>query len=247
MIKGAGVPVCEANLQRLNMAEYARPPYCARPQHTVVPGFANLQRTPLEAAESVPLSGKLFVLWHRPNPALSPNWNFEAGSMTAWRYSRPLDIENDGDPVPILLWRGAGLDSASISCGEYWSNRNWGFRPRQLPLILKPDGTQIDEVKTAAVFSGRGLPTWVMDPAAVPKGSVFPFRPVGRSIAIFQYRDRMYFDAFFDLSGDDQGQRRNIPQLANTLGVFVREQKMTREICEYKMAGTDYPAEDDVQ
>jgi hypothetical protein len=85
----------------------------------------------------------------------------------------------------------------------------------------------------------------VADKPWVPANSVFPFKPIGRSIGIFEYQGIVYFDAFFDLSGDDQGRHAGAPKMSNTLGVFVRKQEKTSEICECQMAGTDYPKSDD--
>jgi len=102
----------------------------------------------------------------------------------------------------------------------------------------------MDAPQTAAVFGGQGRPAWVAERPWVRRDSVFPFRPVGRSIGIFEYKSVFYFDTFFDLSGDAQGSRSGEPSLANTLGVFERRGGMTREVCEYVMAGADYPLVD---
>ena len=190
------------------------------------------------------MSGVLFKLWNPPNPELTANWNWGPNDMEAWRYDAPLDLSNDGAPVRVMIWQGAGLSGGDIVCGATWNQDEWGFRPRQLPLILGPDSKQIDQAKTASVFAGRGRPAWVVGLPWVSPDSVFPFRPIGRSIGLFRYRDVVYFDTFFDLSGDDQGSRSGQPSLANTLGVFIRKQNATREICEYQMAGSDYPTID---
>ena len=49
LVQGQGVAVCEAYLARLNMTDYQDPPYCNRPEHAAIPGFARLQRMPLTA------------------------------------------------------------------------------------------------------------------------------------------------------------------------------------------------------
>jgi hypothetical protein len=41
--------------------------------------------------------------------------------------------------------------------------------------------------------------------------------------------------------GDFANQRRDMPTLANNLGVFLRRDGMTRQICEYHVSNQDYP------
>jgi hypothetical protein len=240
---GHGLPVCEAYLQRLNTAVYDLPPYCDRPESEVVPGFKLLKRMPLEPDEVVSMSGSLHKRWVQPNPHLSGSWAASAdwvgGEIKAWRYASTIDLSNDGEPQQVLVWQGYGL-SGGLLCGRKWNNNSWGYRPRQLPLVLQADNRYINERKTAVIFGGRGHPNWVAHSPWVPPDSAFPFRPLGRSIGIFEYRGVVYFDTFFDLTGDDLGRRAGQAKLANTLGVFLRKQGKTSEICEYDMAGHDY-------
>jgi hypothetical protein len=155
-------------------------------------------------------------------------------------------LGNDGKPDHVLVWQGYGL-SGGGSCGQPWNRDNWGYRPRQLPLVLESDNRHIDEKKTAKVFGGLGRPQWVAHSPWVAPDSIFPFRPLGRSIGIFEYRGIIFFDAFFDLTGDSQGQRADQPKLANVLGVFLRKHDKTSEICEYTMTGHDYSTVDEVE
>lgn len=247
--KGHGVPVCEAYLQRLNVTVYQDPPYCGRPETDTVPGFSVFDRIPLDSEEVVRMSGPLFERWMRPNPLLSSSWQVGSGGargINAWRYKSPVDIANDGNPVPILVWRGYGL-SGGAACGVPAGTRSRaGYRPRQLPLVLQLDHQSIDEERTAAIFSGLGRPAWLEGYSWVPASSIFPFRPLGRSIGIFEYRGIVYLDTFFDLSGDAQGKRAGQPNMENTLGVFVRKKQKTEQVCELRMDGTDVPSSDDI-
>jgi hypothetical protein len=248
LTKGHGIQVCEAYLQRLNLTTYYDPPYCGRPETSVVPGFRVLDRIALKTEEKIRMSGPLFKRWEQPSPHLTSSWEIDARGATgiyAWRYKDPIDLGNNGRPEYVLVWRGYGLTGAA-KCGVPAGTQSTvGYRPRQLPLVLQSDQEHIDENKTAAIFAGLGRPSWVADKSWVPESSIFPFRPIGRSIGIFDYQGTVYFDAFFDTTGDDQGRRAGIPKLSNTLGVFVRKHDKTSEVCELKMAGSNYPTTDD--
>jgi hypothetical protein len=190
------------------------------------------------------MSGPLYKSWEQPNPDLTSSWQIDEWSATgirAWRYKDPIDLNNDGNPEHVLVWRGYGLAGVA-KCGvPAGTQSTMGYRPRQLPLVLQPDQEHIDEMKTAAIFVGHGRPSWVADRPWLPQNSVFPFRPIGRSIGIFEYRGTVYFDTFFDSTGDDQGRHAGVSKMSNTLGVLVRKNEKTSQICEYQMAGSDYP------
>lgn len=249
MNKGHGVPVCEAYLQRLNVTDYRvvvpRPPYCGIPENDEVPGFQVLPRVDLPTQTIVKLSGKIFNWWERPNPRFERDWSGSdqqvGTTMMAWRYDPPIDINNDGKPDDIILWQGYGLQADVDRCGdlvtEYYK---WGFRPRRLPLIMSQD-FHIDTEETARVFGRLGggiLPT-----SELRVGQP-PFQPVGHFITPFRYNGLTYFSAFFDVTGDDRGLRKGDPRLANVLAVLLRRDHKTRQVCEYRMAGSDFPPAD---
>lgn len=240
--RDADFPVCEAYLQRLNLTEFSSPAYCGHPENDSAPGFQILKREPIAPGKEIPLSGVLYQRWYRPNPYLTANWDFSADLIEAWRYSTPVDLGNDGHPERVIVWQGGGLGEGLVRCGTGYLER-WGYRARQLPLVMDGDD-HIDERATAAIFRGRGSPAWVAGKSWVPKDASFPFRPIGHSIGIFEYRGTIYFDTFFDASGDANAERAGEAKLANVLGVFVRRDGATREQCEYRMAGHDYPPVD---
>jgi len=53
LTKGAGTPVCDAYLERLNTTEYKKPPYCDRPESNAVKGFTKLNRVRLSPKEAL--------------------------------------------------------------------------------------------------------------------------------------------------------------------------------------------------
>jgi hypothetical protein len=241
LTRGRGKPVCEAYLQRLNVTQSN---YCTMPESDAIPGFSVLHRVPLRASTMVKMSGRVFEWWEHPDPHLNGSWNGTLRAvgtvMEAWRYNPPIDVNNDGRPDNIIVWQGYGLQDGVTFCGEPFTRfYNWGYRPRRLPLIMS-SRSHIDAEETALVFGrpGRGLNRG----RRLALGEM-PFKPVGHFITPFKYRGVTYFSTFFDVTGDYRGLRKNQPKLANVLGVLLRRDHNTREVCEYKMAGSDYPPE----
>jgi hypothetical protein len=231
LIKGRGTPVCEAYLQRLNVtdyrANYPSPPlpYCGIPENDDIPGFRFLHRVPLPSNLVVKMSGELSLLWHPPNPHLNerpvdddglPQW---VGSrMKAWRYNPGIDVDNDGIPDDIVVWQGYGLSDSAAVCGEPFSPAyTWGFRPPQMPLVIKSD-LHVDLQSTASMFGRSGVvrPKTFQSVIGPP-----PFHPIGHFITLFNYRRLTYIAALFDAGGDFAGRRKGDAGLANVLGVFL--------------------------
>lgn len=249
LTRGRGIPVCEAYLQRLNVTDYSQNlsssapvPYCGIPENDQIIGFKSLHRVPLAADLVVRLSGELRILWYQPDPHLNRRPAGEQGAsewvglrMKAWRYSPEIDVDNDGASENIIVWQGYGLTDGAAICGEpFTPNYTWGYRPPQMPLVMNGDLT-VDLQKTATLFGrrgGKGLDFGIGHP---------PFHPIGHFITLFEYRGLIYLGAFFDSSGDYEGRRRGEPDLANTLGVFLRRHGSTKQLCEYRLSGDDYP------
>jgi hypothetical protein len=260
--KGGSRPVCEAYLQRLNQAEFYRPPYCGRPESTVVPGFVALRRQYLTAAEILHLVTKVDnfmggIPQDRPDlgvemgpsgavrgpngqPVRVPAWRLKditgAMDIQVWRYIPGVDIGNDGKKDNVILWHGIGASNWDGVCGAIYANNPEGQYVDQRAFVLTPDGARIDAVRTKAVF---GLPDGgylgiINGKPAYDKG----FAPIGYSIGIFQYKSAYYFDTFLNPDfGDFYGRRRNDKTLRYVLGVFEHKANRTREICAYEDEG----------
>jgi len=253
LTKGRGTPVCEAYLERLNVTDYysqnspsAPVPYCKIPENDAIPGFALLHRVPLPTQQLIKMSGVVFKWWERPNPLLTADWDatpnmVRLGGVVAWRYDPPLDVRNNGKRENIVMWRGYGLSGSAGRCGEPMNqNYTWSMRWQQLPLIMKGD-MHIDQARTAEVF---GRISTNGPPQREKAAADHPFIPVGFFITPFVYRGTIYFSAFFDEKGDYEGKRRGDWRLWNVMGVLMRRQGRTREICEYRLRGDDYPKAD---
>ena len=63
IVRGKGIPVCEAYLQRLNQTVFHWAPYCGRPENDQIPGFERLKRVRLTPEEGLALSPQIQSLW----------------------------------------------------------------------------------------------------------------------------------------------------------------------------------------
>jgi hypothetical protein len=252
LTRGQGVPVCESYLQRLNVSHYAKPPYCGRPEDDSVPGFAKLIRVPLEPSEVNKLYRYAFNFFY-PRPAHESSGftdiregridvTKEVGhGLAAWRYNPGVDLENDGMPGNVVVWHGLSSSSAAVQCAQDFSSIGIGLRAVQAPLVFNANDEGVDEKATKAIIAH---PVQQYD-LSLHTGNFYvgahTFRTIARAISIFRYRGAYYFDGFFDIWGDADDKRRGEPRLANTLAVFIRKDDVTRQICEYRMSGSDYP------
>lgn len=60
------------------------------------------------------------------------------------------------------------------------------------------------------------------------------FRRIGHTESVFEYEGLFYFDTFYDDYGwgDYLGARTQDKKLNDTLAVFIRQNNVTREVCE---------------
>ncbi len=201
LTKGQGKPVCEAYLQRLNQTYFYEPPYCGRPENDQVPGFAQLQAVRLSAVEVnrllvaqanltemlhlVPAPDALALAASRDTspvyldtsgflPAVSPGQN-----LSVWRFGHSVDIDNDGVPDNLILWRNGNLPVWS-RCGQQLTHF-WNLQG-PIAFILTADNSAIDERRTLDLFGHS---------ESFGAGAV-----QGASIGVFSYRGEFYSDAF---------------------------------------------------
>jgi len=257
LVKGAGVSVCDAYLERLNNTDYNFPPYCDRPESETVPGFTELNRVPLSAEEvQVLLPRVQGFMWNRNQDTrdlgnaakamlgmplsqedLSTVKGNLARGLKVWRYDPAIDIDNDGTSDNIIVWHGYGASGYTGRCGQgspYDKGHDTPLRQAQLPYVLTSDNEHIDVFKTMRVFGhpSGGYRFSTKDGRTALSEN---FRPIGPTIGIFQHQDLYYFDTFFDQWGDFQNQRGKREDIHNTLAVFLRKEGKTQQICEYQM------------
>jgi hypothetical protein len=241
LTSGEGRPVCEAYLQRLNSAPYPYPPYCNRPEDDEIPGFALLHRMALSPHEISYLSNRVMEFEGHVkqgatiirNAALVRAGKAPIGmsesevrstlgeaDLYVWRYEPPIDIDNDGTPDNLIVWRGV---ETSGSCGSFSPQGEW-LRKLQRIYLLTPDSRNIEAARTADIFRRPGH-DW--EPYEPFQGVV-----IGDQFSPFEYREVYYFDVFFGSYGDLRGQGAY-----RSLGVFERRKAKTVQVCEYRMLG----------
>jgi uncharacterized protein len=241
LTKGQSVPVCEAYLERLNRSWYPNYPTCDRPEDDRSKGFRKLERIVLSAEEVLPFwaSVRSFVLdgdpdrWKRHEA-----WLKERGlpavygdrerqlqliraetSLHVYRFRQPIDLDNDGSADRVVMWRDG-------QCGYFDGPlpRSW----LQIPIVLNAAGDGPDVERTRQLF---GHP---IDGYRLPTGKlVSRFRPISLRAGLFWYEGSYYTDGFFDEWGDFDNQRAKDPEIGNRLGVFLRRNNVTSQICEY--------------
>lgn len=265
LTKGKGIPVCDAYLKRLNTTEYDSPPYCGRPENDSVKDFALLHRVPLSPADVhdlYPIVWNFMLSANRKNLDWSDinlqrqltqtgqgrligpgekliQMEFDGGRAKIWRYDSPIDIDNDGVPDNVEVWEGGALSTGvgGAHCGEDFTPQisTTSLRQPQIAFVISGNNDRLDVLKTEQIFAhpngGYRLYNKVEQKWVV--GS--RFRPIGNSIGIFKYQDLYYFDTFFDSWGDFDGNRQKDINIGNTLGVFLRKDGKTRQVCEYLM------------
>lgn len=237
LLKGQSVPVCEAYLQRLNQTDFRLPPFCGRPESTTVPGFAFLNRVWVETSE-INRVEKDVVNFIDDQPLNSGQGSVPfplAARLATYRYEPGLAIENDGTARDVWMWNLDRRDNGE--CGTTFGPIPYVHRASQVPLILTEGGTKLDREATRSAFgqplSGTALPgdsDQIMHNAG--------YAQLGNTYGIFEYRGVFYFDTFFDngpnaLEHIVNATGPNI--LENRLGVFVRHQRRTAEMCEYQV------------
>jgi hypothetical protein len=244
LTKGQGAEVCEAYLKRLNLTNFQNWPYCDRPENTEVEGFARLNRVSLSAEQAHGLLGHVLsftsygnqdAYWSQTRDSLSLKSvenDLKHGVTRVWLYDPPVDIDNDGQADAVIVWHGYGASHGVYSCGSL-DKADYVTPQVQIAYSIDLEKLRVDEARTRELF---GHPKGVYPD--IRKGKqmgIFPgFRPVGKSIGIFQYRDRYYFDTFFDSWGDFEGRRRQDKHIDQALGVFLRQGGKTRQVCEYR-------------
>jgi hypothetical protein len=148
-----------------------------------------------------------------------------------FRYAPPIDIENDGHPDDVIIWDERSRDGSP--CGMKFEAV---ARAAKYALIMKSEhgSTELNRDRTKAVFGHPAGGIWVN--SGTPQAYFHSyFRLLGSSYEVFSFRDKYYFDTFFDSSyiADFKDQRFNDPNLANTLGVFLHINAHTQQVCEY--------------
>ncbi len=256
VMKGKGTPVCDDYANLLNRTHFEVTSFCGRPDDDPAHGFAHLERRYLSADEIFLLFNRVDAFMKfsdqdladrppRPSPQhphrvvyqkavtsveevrqiLSLNY------LKVWTYSVPIDIQNNGTPIRVLMWQGYGVTDKGAPCGDSPASKPWSFPyMEQRAFVLTDDGAELDERRTRAIFGAQaGLgpsQRGVIDlMGAAPAPGERPFAPLADSVGIFEYAGRYYIHT------------ENIPvssTAAAPIRILLNEHSKTRLICEIR-------------
>jgi hypothetical protein len=252
--RGAGTTVCEAYVKRLQKTDFVAPPYCDRPDETAIPGFKKLNRVYLSADEVFKLDRQVHGFltrqdlhdWEKTqqekarlglpvetdeNVRTIINQQFRRSNdfQKHYRFERPVDVDNDGKPDHLVIWRETGY-----VCGEPLARDPRPARAPTYALLLDDQGN-VDAARTKEIFghpSGGYVVQFKDNDGKTVQRTSESFRPIGRTLGVIVFQDKVYFDTFYDSWGDLNNARRKDPQIHNTLGLFKRERGRTQAVCE---------------
>jgi hypothetical protein len=261
LLQGKGVPVCEAYLELLNKTKFEVTPFCGRPADGDVKGFERLERHYLGEPEITPLYTYVWEFMrfndqHHVEKFCYPNivpakahcsaaattgdeipLLLRLGRMRVWTYTIPLDINNNGSPLKVLIWQGLGTGKR---CGDDYYPTPWtDSYVHQRAFVLSADGTTIDEALTRSIFGALSDRRRSRDIAQLPEGTLpagaNPFQPVADSIGIFEYDGRYYIET------EDQPESKNAP--LPPVRVLLREHGTSNQVCALRPQSVPSPAD----
>lgn len=260
LLKGKGIAVCEAYLNRLNASGFgalSAMPICGRPENDSVDGFRQLNRVPLTADQISELweSKRIFMSQgnrgNRNSLTRGAPSTFKPGTelaepmktrgLSVWRYDPPVDIDNDGTPDDdLVVWSG---DLNIGPCGRPLGDNGRIVAPSTYILSIDWKNNSVNEVRTRE-WIGHPQDGYPIIKNGKPTGSLSgAFRPIGSKMGIFDYQGTFYFDTFFSEWGDFEGKRgvdsgasnkSTKHKLEDTLGVFERRNGITKQVCEFR-------------
>jgi hypothetical protein len=264
MMKGQGVPVCEAYLDVLNRTPLERTPFCSRPENGPAP-FVPLERRYLEADEILPLFNYVWefmrfddqhhverVFHPNQNPKLS-YWSADVETregiaeflgrdwMHVWTYATPIDIDNDSKPVRLLIWQGYGVSRSGASCGVDYASGPWdGTYTEQRVFVLSADGRTIDESQTRAIFGRAGIGPSTGSQSTQPRER-YSSLPTGAT----PFQPIADSIGIFGYDGHYYIQTENKPASRGaappSVEVFLRDQAHTTKVCAFRPQAVPVP------
>ncbi len=222
LTKGAGLSVCEAYLQRLNLTVFHEPPPCGIPENDGVPGFAFLNRIPLSAKAvnsmyiqaanivgdrytplTAPLEGSTgAIAVERSGSQVlhSVKAMKDSEHISVWRFHPKVDVTNDGS-FDVVIWRDfpptwVEPNQYNAACGQIGGGSGAsGIADFAVPFILRQSEDEIDVERTMKIFGIETPPTKgaVSEQPGQP-GTMF-YTPTGSATDIFEFLDQYYFDS----------------------------------------------------
>ena len=230
LVKGQGTEVCEAYLERLNKTEFLdNDPTKGRVTEPLLKGFIDLKPVPLTVEEIKRIILKIH--------SFEQNQDQDIIDKYIEKYKGTKKAESQ------ILINKMFLDMVKKYMQE---NQNTPFIRYQIKLDLDNDGVatntvaknnnsvyivdealhRLDEDHMKAILGNQEILRW-------PGFTQFP--PLAAPINAFAYKGKYYFDGFQGLSQHpDQRAAHIVAQTPMILKVFIHENHVTSEACEYQ-------------
>jgi hypothetical protein len=253
MLRGHGVPVCEAYQQKLNLTNYADSPYChwePQKRNEATPGFYPLPRIPLGASELRQLIGPAIdFLWQQeidpkkrrsyaPDGLLIDDPEYSLSSVQSLLTGVMSDPNKLG--YHMKAWRYAsGLDIQND--GRLLQIMGWQGDINQKTTCnasWSPENSALGRIKQALfVLDSGGLTIDAQKTrqtfGRTPGGTVGQaFQPLGDTLGIFKYRGAYYLESFLD---EAEGAKKRDTARYKVLEVFQHINQKTIGMCEYSV------------
>jgi hypothetical protein len=260
--------VCAAYRQLLNATRFEVTPFCGRPDDGSVPGFTPLKRNYWGVEQILPIFMQVYEFMLFDNQfhvQMTPSGNpanpfamrplrttdqitkdgiaqsLRLRWMRVWSYEEPIDIENNGSPLNVLIWQGYGVTQGAQVCGVVYSGHPWNYPYiNQQVFIINSDGKTIDENLTREIFGAPEESTSARLTRRPSKNPFLPvganpFRPLADTIGIFEYRGMYYIET------ENRPKSKNAP--LPPVVVYLREHGHTTKVCSIPL--TSAPASTD--
>lgn len=223
VVEGTGNAVCQAFVTALDSAAPPSKPWCLNDLNPSVEGFPKLHRQYITDIEDA------FVLRYRIQGFLSnqnqfswekqdrfvrdraknrywTEWAMKKNKLSMWRYTSPIDIDNDGVSDHVLWYQDGGCDSS---------------RPIfSVLLIVDPRTLTIDETSTRRLFA---------EPRPYPVLTNRFIQLRAGYLGMFQYERRYYVYAW----GTDEAWTK-AEQPSTTARVYLIENDKMATVCEVR-------------
>lgn len=136
-------------------------------------------------------------------------------NIAVWRFDPPIDIDNDGTPDNVILWRGK-IPPVWEQCGQ---SESYGLNMEgPTVLFVTANDSGIDSGKTAQTFQDLVS---------------MQYAPLRHSIGVFRYREQYYFDAFINKKVSVTGNLSTPTKDLQYLHVFHLKGEKVEQVCQF--------------
>lgn len=244
LVKGHGLEVCEAYLQRLNATEFLdNRPDKGRITEPLLDGFVDLKPVPLTAEEIQRINYKTISFDRYQDQDL-----IEKLSNKQYEYRTKVGGLLEGGPKGV---RGLPANSLEAINANILVNKKTPFVRYQTQLDLDNDGIADDVV----IKNKQGV--YIVDPSmqqitedkmkrifadqeALDWPSLISFPVLAYPINVFGYKGKYYFDGFFTNLSVSRGYGAYLTSSLSEpyyFGVFMHDRNQSNRICEYQVFG----------